>query len=107
MTDPEKDDKEDLKGLYDLAIPIGMPITVIRQLVERFDVDLVKRPAKVDMIGETEDLEILVIRGDMETILAAKKYMFEALDKRVDEWGRSDRYKHIKPPGAKGREKRD
>jgi hypothetical protein len=101
MVDPEKENKEDLEGLFDLAIPIGMPVTVIRDLVEKFEVDLVKRPAKVDLIGEVEDREILVLRGDMDTILAAKEYMFDALDRRVEEWDRADRYKHIRPPGSK------
>jgi esterase/lipase superfamily enzyme len=105
MADPKNESKEDLKGLYDLAIPLGMPVTVIRKLVENFDVDLVKRLAKVDMIGEVEEQEILVLRGDLETILAAKKYMFEALDKRIEEWDKSDRYAHIAPPGAKRRMK--
>jgi hypothetical protein len=104
--DPEEEkSKEDLKGLYDLAIPIGMPVTVIRDMVEKFELDLVKRKAKVDMTGEVSEREILVLRGDLDTVMEAKKYMFEALDRRIDSWTkdeRDERYKKMyKPPERK------
>ena len=86
-----QESKEDLKGLYDLAIPLSMPVTVIRDLVEKFDLDLVRRKGKMEMTGEVMDREILVLRGDIETVMAAKKYMFEALDKKMDEWDKRDK----------------
>jgi hypothetical protein len=86
MDDPEKEKKEDLKGMYDLAIPLGMPVSVIRELVEKFELDLVRRKARMDMTGEEMDREILVLRGDLETVMAAKEYMFKALDRKTEEW---------------------
>ena len=91
-----KENKEDLKGLYDLAIPLGMPVSVIRELVEKFDLDALLRPGKMEMTGEVMDREILVLRGDLETIKAAEKYMFEALDKTIAEWGKKDREEKYK-----------
>lgn len=91
MEAPEKENKEDLKGMYDLAIPLGMPISVIRELVEKFELDLVRRKARMDMTGEEMDREILVLRGDLETVMAAKEYMFKALDKKTDEWKKGER----------------
>ena len=89
--------KEDLTGLYDLVVPLGMPISVITDMVDKFDVDVVRRNAKVDMTetaGEIVERELLVIRGDLETITEAKKYMFDALDKTINKWDeRKDRYK--------------
>ena len=96
MDAPENEKKEDLKGLYDLAIPLGMPVSVIRELVEKFELDLVRRKAKVDMTGEEMDREILVLRGDLETVMAAKKYMFEALDRKTDEWKKNERAEKYK-----------
>jgi len=93
MGAPKEDTLEDLRGLYDLAIPLGMPISVIRDLVERFELEPVRRKARVDMIGEAEEREILVLRGDLETVKAAEKYMFEALDRKIEEWDRSTHYK--------------
>jgi hypothetical protein len=91
MTDTEMDDKDNLEGLYDLAIPIGMPVTVIHELVENFELEPVRRKAKVGLIDDdTEEREILVLRGEQETVQAAQKYMFEALDRRVKRWEKSD-----------------
>lgn len=86
-----KENKEDLKGLYDLAIPLSMPVSVIRELVEKFELEALLRPGKMEMTGEVMDREILVLRGDLDTIKEAEKYMFEALDRKVEEWGKKDK----------------
>ncbi len=96
MDSPQKENTEELKGLYDLAIPLSMPVSVIRELVENFELDLIRRPGKMEMTGEVMDREILVLRGDMETIKAAEKYMFEALDKKLDDWNKKDREEKYK-----------
>ena len=95
MVSPNEE-AEDLTGLFDLAIPLSMPISVIRELVENFDLDLIRRPGKMDMTGEVMDREILVLRGDLETIKAAEKYMFEALDRKIAQWNSDDKEKKYK-----------
>ncbi len=99
MADTEIENKEELSGLYDLAIPIGMPLSVIQDLVDRFELEPVRRNAKVGLLdGESEEREILVLRGDFDTVKAAEKYMFEALDQRIARWERnerSDRYREM------------
>lgn len=103
-------EKKELEGLYDLAIPPGIPVSVIRELVEKFEVDLVKRRARVDVIGEVDEREILVLRGDLDTIKRAEKYMFEALDRKLEEWKRDERgeryRKMYKPLSKEEREKK-
>ena len=96
MDSPTKENAEDLKGLYDLAIPLSMPVSVIRELVENFELDLIRRPGKMEMTGEVMDREILVLRGDLETVKAAEKYMFEALDRKLADWGKKDREEKYK-----------
>ena len=96
MDSSEKEGAEDLKGLYDLAIPLSMPVSVIRELVENFEVELLRRPGKMDMTGEVMDREILVLRGDLETVKAAEKYMFEALDRKISEWSSRDKSEKYK-----------
>jgi len=91
-----KENKEDLTGLYDLAIPLSMPISVIRELVEKFELEALLRPGKMDMTGEVMDREILVLRGDLDTIKEAEKYMFEALDRKVEEWSKKDKEEKYK-----------
>ena len=96
MDTPAKESAEDLKGLYDLAIPLSMPVSVIREIVENFELDLIRRPGKMEMTGEVMDREILVLRGDLETVKAAEKYMFEALDRKLADWGKKDREEKYK-----------
>lgn len=96
MDNSKKEEAEDLTGLYDLAIPLSMPVSVIRELVENFELDLIRRPGKMDMTGEVMDREILVLRGDLETVKAAEKYMFEALDRKLAEWASKDREEKYK-----------
>lgn len=96
MDTPQKENKEDLTGLYDLAIPLSMPVSVIGELVEKFDLDLLRRNGKMEMTGEVMDREILVLRGDLETVTAAEKYMFEALDRKIADWGKKDREEKYK-----------
>jgi stalled ribosome rescue protein Dom34 len=108
MDSPEKENKKDLTGLYDLAIPLGMPVSIIRELVENFELDLVRRKVKMDMTGEIMDREVLALRGDLETVKAAEKYMFEALDRKTDDWNKKDReekYKKYYEEQAKERQK--
>jgi stalled ribosome rescue protein Dom34 len=108
MNSPEKENKKDLTGLYDLAIPLGMPVSIIRELVENFELDLVRRKVKMDMTGEIMDREVLALRGDLETVKAAEKYMFEALDRKTDDWNKKDReekYKKYYEEQAKERQK--
>ena len=95
MVSPNEE-AEDLTGLFDLAIPLSMPVSVIRELVENFDLDLIRRPGKMDMTGEVMDREILVLRGDLETVKAAEKYMFEALDRKIAQWNSDDKEKKYK-----------
>ncbi len=107
MTDAEINNKEELAGLYDLAIPIGMPLSVIHELVDRFELEPVQRNAKVALLdGETDQREILVLRGDLETVKAAEKYMFEALDQRFARWDKSERSDRYKEMYEKSAEKR-
>jgi hypothetical protein len=96
MDSSDKEGAADLKGLYDLAIPLSMPVSVIRELVENFEVELLRRPGKMDMTGEVMDREILVLRGDLETVRAAEKYMFEALDRKISEWSNRDKSEKYK-----------
>ena len=95
MVSPNEE-AEDLTGLFDLAIPLSMPVSVIRELVENFDLDLIRRPGKMDMTGEVMDREILVLRGDLETVKAAEKYMFEALARKIAQWNSDDKEKKYK-----------
>ena len=88
----EEDDSEEqvvtteneMEGLYDLMIPPGIPESVIVELVEEFDLEPVSRAANVDIV-EVDSREILMLRGDLETVNEAHDYMIKRMHEVVDE----------------------
>jgi len=87
----EEDDSEEQKtvenemeGLYDLMIPPGIPESVIVELVEEFDLEPVSRAANVDIV-EVDSREILMLRGDLETVNEAHDYMIKRMHETVEE----------------------
>ena len=87
----EEDDSEkqettenEMEGLYDLMIPPGIPESVIVELVEEFDLEPVSRTANVDIV-EVDAREILMLRGDLETVNEAHDYMIQRTHEVLDE----------------------
>jgi hypothetical protein len=68
--------ENEMEGLYDLMVPPGIPESVIVELVEEFDLEPVSRTANVDIV-EVDPREILMLRGDLETVNEAHDYMIQ------------------------------
>jgi len=80
----EKDaEKKELEGLYDLIIPPGTPTGIIFDLVEEFDLEPVGREIMVSIV-ETDPSNLLVLRGKIEIVQQAHKYLFDELDAWVN-----------------------
>jgi len=87
----EEDDSEEqgtkeneMEGLYDLMIPPGVPESVIVELVEEFDLEPVSRTANVEIV-EVDPREILMLRGDLETVNEAHDYMIKRTHEVIGE----------------------
>ena len=87
----EEDDSEvqgttenEMEGLYDLMIPPGIPESVIVEMVEEFDLEPVSRAANVEIV-EVDPREILMLRGDLETVNEAHDYMIRRMHEVVKE----------------------
>ncbi|NVO66122.1 hypothetical protein [Methanofollis tationis] len=62
--------------LFDLVIPPGVPRSVIRAIIQKYDVELVERSQPLyyaNMSGDVRDL--LAFRGKKEVVLEAEKEM--------------------------------
>jgi len=78
MTETEK--------LYDLIIPPGVPRTIIMALEEKYDVTVVPRKLPVTLAAMDQDVrEILVFRGELETIQQVETDMKARLQEFIDE----------------------
>ncbi|MDG6243587.1 MAG: hypothetical protein QCH31_04230 [Methanolobus sp.] len=79
----ERPEIQDLEDLYDLIIPPGTPSYIIYDLVEEFDLQPVGRKLSVHIV-ETDEREVIVLRGALEEVQAAEKYLRDELQAWVD-----------------------
>ncbi len=75
--------ENELEDLYDLIIPPGTPSYIIYDLAEEFDLDPVGRQLTVHIV-ETDEREVIVLRGILEEVQAAEKYLREELQAWIE-----------------------
>lgn len=64
--------------LYDLIIPPGTVVSIIYDIVEEFDLEPVTRKMHVS-IANSEQREILALRGPLEKVQAAEKFLYDEM----------------------------
>jgi len=79
----KEQEKKELEGLYDLIIPPGTPAGIVYDLVEEFDLEPVDREIMLNIV-ETDPCNILALRGKLEIVQEAEKYLFDELDAWVN-----------------------
>ncbi|WP_067053119.1 hypothetical protein [Methanofollis ethanolicus] len=64
--------------LYDLVIPPGVPRSVIRDIIGKYDVELVDSPQRLSFANMDGDMRnLLAFRGKLDVIQKAEKDMVE------------------------------
>lgn len=92
---PKKLTLEDLKtrkqevsskteNLYDLIIPPGTPSYIIYEMVEEFDLEPYDRTLAVNIV-ESDQRDVLVLRGKLEVVQAAEQFLYDELNSWVNE----------------------
>ena len=79
------EDENELEGLYDLVIPPGVPESIIVELVEEFDLEPVNRLTNVNIV-ETDQRELLALRGELDIVNEAHDYMMKRLHELPEEF---------------------
>ncbi|MDD4750108.1 MAG: hypothetical protein PHD26_09385 [Methanosarcinaceae archaeon] len=74
----------EIEELYDLIIPPGTVMSIIIDLLEEFELEPVKRNMPV-AIANSEEREVLVLRGSLEEVQAAEKFLYEEMKAWVGE----------------------
>ncbi|MBP2031012.1 hypothetical protein J2755_001960 [Methanohalophilus levihalophilus] len=74
---------DSLEGLYDLIIPPGTPSYIIYDIVEEFDLEPLERTINVNIV-ECDEREVLVLRGELEAVQEAEKYLHQELGAYVN-----------------------
>lgn len=71
--------------LYDLVFPPGTPRTIIRDILEKFDIELVERGEKISFANMEGDVRNLIAaRGKKETMIEVEKFFKEKLKEFID-----------------------
>ena len=74
----KSEDEQALEGLYDLVLPPGVPQKMIMEVQEKFDLELVTRKCAIKTVDVESD-NLLVLRGELDSVNKAHDYMFEKL----------------------------
>ena len=84
MLGDEEEIVEAQEGLYDLVIPPGVPVSLIEELAAEFDLEPHSKTSSGSVEdGELFDVTLIVLRGDLETVRRAEKYLFDVFDERI------------------------
>jgi hypothetical protein len=67
-----------IEELYDLIIPPGTVVSIIYDIVEEFGLEPVTRKVFVG-VANSEERELLVLRGPLEKVQAAEKFLYEEM----------------------------
>ncbi|MDM7918028.1 MAG: hypothetical protein QUS12_02545 [Methanosarcina sp.] len=79
----EKDPELELEDLYDLIIPPGTVVSIIYDIVEEFRLEPVTRKMPIS-IANSEEREILVLRGPLEKVQAAEEFLYKEMKAWVE-----------------------
>ena len=75
--------EKEIEGMYDLIIPPGTPSGIIYDLVEEFNLEPVDRKMNVNIV-ESDEREVLCLRGPLEQVQAAEQFLYDELDAWVN-----------------------
>lgn len=64
----------ELEDLYDLVIPMGVPMSIIMDMVEMFELEAVDRLISITE-PEVAQTPVIALRGPLENVLEAEKFM--------------------------------
>ncbi|MBZ3935085.1 hypothetical protein [Methanimicrococcus blatticola] len=64
----------ELEDLYDLVIPMGVPMSIIMDMVEMFELEAVDRLISITE-PEIAQTPVIALRGPLENVLEAEKFM--------------------------------
>jgi hypothetical protein len=66
--------------LFDVLVPPGVPRTIIAEIAQKFDVEIVERKQRLKFANmDGDERELLAFRGKQEVAVQVEKYMFDRL----------------------------
>ena len=81
--DESSENESELKGLFDLVLPPGVPQRIIMEVQEKFNLELVTRKCDIKTIDVESD-NLLVLRGELDSVNKAHDYMYEKMSAKYN-----------------------
>jgi hypothetical protein len=74
--------------LYDLVFPPGTPRTVIRDIIDKFNVELIERSESLTFANmDGDERNLIAARGKKEVMLEVEKYFKNQINEFISEPG--------------------
>jgi hypothetical protein len=71
---------------YDLVFPPGTPRAIIRDIVNKFDIELIDTPERLNFANMDGDVRnLLAARGTKEVMIEVEKYFKERIKEFIGE----------------------
>ena len=72
--------------LYDLVIPPGTPQGIIRDIIVKYQVDLVERKEPLHFANmDGDERELLVFRGNLKVMQEVERYFYQRMKEYIGE----------------------
>lgn len=72
--------------LYDMLVPPGVPRKMIYDVVEKYDVEVVRRQRKMSFANmDGDSRELIAFRGKREVVEEVQEYLFAQLKEFIGE----------------------
>jgi len=74
------EEQKQVEPLFDVIIPPGVPRTIIVEIVQKYDVEVVERKEKLSFANmDGDERELLAFRGKREVVEQVEKFMIQRL----------------------------
>lgn len=78
-------EEKDAPQLYDLVFPPGTPRAIIRDIINKFDVELIDSPEKLNFANMEGDIRNLIAaRGNKETMIQVEAFFKEKINEFIN-----------------------
>lgn len=74
----------DLEDLYDLIVPMGVPMSIIVDMVDMYDLEVTDRVISITE-PEVAQTSVIALRGPLDKVLEAEKFMKREMKLWLDE----------------------
>ena len=79
------EEQKEQEPLFDVLIPPGVPRTIIAEIAEKYEVEVVERKERLYFANmEGDERELLAFRGKREVVVQVEQFMIQRLKEFIE-----------------------